>query len=191
MNNFNILKHRVKIVIAMLFALSITFLILYLRPKQNSIPVMPLALRINLTQMPDKTLQLRSLDLIEGYASDYQTDMRSNFYQMELSQGEKSLFKGKTIKSRIMIRENLLASETQAQIEEKELGEFTLYIPYYQKAEKLIFSDENGREALNINLKEKNLKEPQIGKTCGDGICTDNENLLMCYRDCRYGFQSR
>lgn len=191
MNNFNILKHRVKIVIAMLFALSVTFLILFLRPKQNSIPVMPLALRINLTQMPDKTLQLRTLDLIEGYASDYQTDMRSNFYQMELREGTKSLFKGKTIKSRITIRENLLASETQAQIEEKELGEFTLYIPYYQEAEKLIFSDENGQEVLNIDLKEKNLKEPQIRKTCGDGICTDNENLLMCYRDCRYVFQRR
>lgn len=187
MNKENILKYRLKIIIGMILAIVVTFLVLFLEPKQNDIPVMPLAVHLKLFQRPeDKTLELKDISLIEGYAPDYQTDMQANYYQIELREGNRSLFKGKTIKSHIKITENLIAGQAKSEVEESLLNDFTLDLPYYKNADALIFSDESGNEMLQVDLKKQNLTEPMITQSCGDGVCTDNENMLICYSDCSY-----
>ncbi len=186
-NMFNPLKikMRIKIFVAIIIALFISFLFLLIKPKENDIPVQPLALKLELSQQPDYSLMVKGVSIQNVYSPDYQTDIQNNFYTIEIKNKNKLLFTGKTVKKHIIINE-WLGENPRNEVREELLGDYIFYLPYYKEATELIMTDEKGREALRIDLSTQNLKAPPMRNTCGDGICSDNENLLMCYTDCKY-----
>ena len=182
---FNPLKFkiRVKIIIGIILALFISFL--FIPPKQNNIPSVPVALLLNLTQLNNNTLTLKKIEVVERYSPDYQTDLQNNYYLIQIKKNDSLLFQGKMPKKEIIIKESLMTNSSQ-QLEIKNLDDFELYLPYFENATTLLITEDSGKVALNVDLALKKLKMPELKNTCGDGICTDNENLLMCYSDCKY-----
>lgn len=177
------LKLRIKIIVAIVLALLISFL--FIKPKENDIPVLPISMKLDLQKQNNNTFSLNDVTVVTGYAPDYQNDFQSNFYKIEIKKDKKVLFTGKMFKQNIVIHE-WLYENPRATIEEIELKDFDLYLPYYKEATQLIITEDSGQEVLNVDLKSKKLIAPKLQNTCGDGICTDNENLLMCYTDCKY-----
>lgn len=177
------LQLRIKIIAAILFALFISFL--FIKPKENDIPILPIAMQIDLTQQEDNSFRLRNISVVDGYAPDYQNDFQSNYYRIELKKEDKVLYTGKMIKQHIVIHEWLKESP-HGEVTEEKLGDFSLYLPYYKDATELVITEDTGKEALKIDVTSKELVAPKLSNTCGDGVCTDNENLMMCYTDCKY-----
>ena len=155
------------------------------QPKKNDIPDLPLALEVNVTQNNDKTLTVNPLKIIEGYAPDYQLDIPQGFYRIELYQKGKRLFEGKTPSQKLILDETQLSNEShESVLKEEALGTYPLFLPYFKNADRLIIKNQDDTEVLSVELDE--LEAPPISKeACGDGICTDNENLFLCYSDCR------
>ena len=184
-NMFNPLKikTRIKIGIAIVIALLLSFL--FIKPKEKDIPVQPLALKLHVIQQPDNTFEMKDISVVNAYAPDYQTDMQDNFYKIEFTKEAQVLFTGKTVKKSITINE-WLYENPKNEVKEEDLGDVTFYLPYYKNATALTFTDDSGNEALYVDLSKRNFVEPEIPQSCGDGVCTDNENLLMCYTDCKY-----
>ncbi len=180
--------YRVKVGIALFSAILLSFLIILVwKPKQNDIPVEPYAMRLALTQADDRTLSVGTIDTLAGYAPDYQTDMQENYYQMKIMDDEKVLFTGKMPKTQIIVKEKIDGDDIHAIYEEKDWGTFDLLIPFYETATMLIFTDETGAEVLSVDLQSLSLPTPQpMKESCGDGICADDENILMCYKDCSF-----
>ncbi|QQS44694.1 hypothetical protein IPM65_03820 [Candidatus Roizmanbacteria bacterium] len=180
--------YRVKVGIALFSAILLSFFILLVwRPKQNDIPVEPYAIRLALTQAEDKTLSVGSVDTLAGYAPDYQTDMQDNYYLMKIMDRDKVLFTGKMPKSQIIVKEKIDGDDKRAIYEEKGWGTFDLLIPFYETATMLVFTDESGTEMLSLDLQRLSLPTPEPKReACGDGICADDENILMCYKDCSF-----
>lgn len=180
--------YRMKVSIALFAAIFLSFFILLIwRPKQNNIPVRPYAIRFTLTQAADKTLSVGNIDTLAGYAPDYQTDIQDNYYQMIIKDRDEILFTGKMPKTQIIVKEKLDGEDTHAIYEEKGWGTFELLIPFYETATELVFTDDAGTEMLSVDLQSLGLPTPQPLKgACGDGICADDENILMCYKDCSF-----
>lgn len=183
MFNLKKLSFKLKIILALIFALFIAYL--FVEPKKNDIPVLPVALQLNLSKEND-SLILTDSEIVEGYAPDYQTDIENNYYKIEILKGTNVLFTGKTITNSITIRNS---ESRQDNVISEPLTEFTLDLPYYKNADQVIITNDKGEKMININLSELNLGMPETTrKTCGDGICSDNENILMCHADCLKGF---
>lgn len=182
---FNPLKTslRLKIIAGIILALLVSFF--FIQPKQNDIPTTPLILEVKINQSPNNVLTMKDISIINGYASDYQTDLQRNFYSIELFNGKKKLFTGKTMKKELIINE-WLYENPKSEVSEQNLGDFMLDLPYYKEATKLVITEDNGKEVLSEDLTSQNLSEPKLQNSCGDGVCTDNENLLMCYSDCKH-----
>lgn len=177
------LQLRIKIIAAIILALVMSFL--FIKPKENNIPILPISLQLDLTQQADNSFHLKNISVVTGYAPDYQNDFQSNYYKIEMKKEGKVLFTGKMIKQNIVIHE-WLKENPRADVKEERLGDFSLYLPYYKNATQLIITEDTGKEALHVDLTSQKLVAPEMPNTCGDGICTDNENLLMCYTDCKY-----
>lgn len=182
---FNPLKLtlRIKIIAAIILALLLSFL--FIKPKENDIPVIPIALRLELTQLQDNSLELRNIAIADLYSPDYQTDLQSDYYQFTIKKGNNTLFTGKMPKKTVIIHE-WIGENPRNDIEEQALGDFVLLLPYYEEATNIDFVDDAGNNVLSVDLTSKNLVKPKYKNTCEDGVCTDNENLLMCYSDCKY-----
>lgn len=178
------LKLRIKILVAIIIALLLSFL--FIKPKENDIPVVPIGFKLELSQLSNRALELNNIAITNGYAPDYQTDLQHNYYLIQFKKGKEVLFTGKAPSQKIWIMENRDPDELYHKIETNELGNFTLFLPYYKNASHLIITKDTGEEVLNIDLAAHNLIEPEMPKTCGDGVCSDNENIMMCYTDCKY-----
>lgn len=180
--------YRTKVAIALFSAILLSFFVISIRkPKQNDIPVRPYAIRLSLTQAEDKTLSFGSATTLAGYSPDYQTDMQENYYRMQILDQGKVLFTGKMPKTQIIVKEKIDGEDHNVTYEEKGWGTFDLLVPFYETATMLIFTDEKGTEILSVDLQRIELPTPQpSGKACGDGICADDENILMCYKDCSF-----
>lgn len=176
------LKLRIKIIVAIIIALLVSFL--YIKPKENDIPILPISMKLDLQKQNNNSFALKNIAVVTGYAPDYQNDFQSNFYKIEIKKDKKILFTGKMFKQHIVIHE-WLYENPRADIEETELKDIELYLPYYKDATELIITEDSGTEVLTVDLKSKKLIAPKLQNTCGDGVCTDNENLLMCYTDCK------
>jgi len=181
-------KYRTKVAIALFSAIVLSFFIISIRkPKQNDIPVQPYAVRLALTQAEDKTLTVGSIDTLAGYSPDYQTDIQENYYQMKIMNKDKVLFTGKIPKTQIIVKEKIDGEDKYAIYEEKGWGTFDLLVPFYETATQLVFTDDTGAEMLSIDLQSLALPTPRPMKgACGDGICADDENILICYKDCSF-----
>jgi hypothetical protein len=71
------------------------------------------------------------------------------------------------------------------------LNDFELNLPYYKDATELVIQDEEGNVALSLDLTTINVKQPEAAiETCGDGICSDHENIFMCRDDCSYSLRN-
>lgn len=185
-SNIQKINFTIKIFLAILLALGITFMVgLLNKPKVNNIPILPQSIEVKLLQNSDFTLQLQSIDLSDKYPSDYQSGLTNNFYSIYLKTDQKVIFSGKIPKSYIIYEDDFRAATQEGKVEEKTLDNFTMYIPYYKEATEFIMVDDKGNQALDVDLTKQNLKLPQsVRRTCGDGICSDDENIISCYKDC-------
>lgn len=178
---------KFKIILSIIFAVFLSyFLSVMFQPKLNkTIPVQPISLKVDLIQNSDNSLTTKSISIEQDYAQDYQTDFESNYYEIKIKKGNEVLFTGKTVKSYVIIKENFGNEGIEGESDEKPLENFTLYLPYYSDATEVIITDDTGTETLHENLSTFKLIAPnKMKESCGDGICSDNENLLMCYSDC-------
>jgi hypothetical protein len=172
-----------KIGLALIFALLVA--LLFVAPKKNDIPVLPVALELHLSKKNESLILIDS-KITEGYPPDYQTDIENNYYKIQILKNDEVLFTGKTITDSITIRES---ESPENNMVSEPLTDFTLDLPYYKNADQVIITNDKGKKMISINLSELNLAMPATTrKTCGDGICSDNENILMCHTDCLKGF---
>ncbi|KKQ36447.1 MAG: hypothetical protein US54_C0067G0003 [Candidatus Roizmanbacteria bacterium GW2011_GWA2_37_7] len=182
---------------ALFISLGIVFLLVktsVVSDKKNDIPVYPLAYKLALVQSQDRSLAFRSIQVIEGYAPDYLAELPKDYYRIEILNGERTLYKGKIPSVITTIEENFSPDDETAveQVTKTEnRGEFDMVLPYYEKATKIRFSDEEGREVLVVNVNSFSLEKPQTKTNyCNDGICADNENIFTCYPDCSQKLRS-
>ncbi len=184
-NMFNPLKLqlRIKIIGAIIIALLFSFI--FIKPKENDIPVQPISYTMQLHQNSDNAVTVKDLSIQNSYSPDYQTDLIDNYYLIQIKDKDKVLFTGKTVKRKRLVEE-WLYDNPRNEIREEHLNDFILSLPYFKNATSITLTDDAGQEALYIDLTTQNLSMPNIQNSCGDGICTDNENLLMCYTDCKY-----
>ena len=184
-------KSRLKIYLGIALALVVSvFLSPLVQPiKQNKhIPTKPLSLIVSLTQKSSGQLRMTSVAIREHYPSDYQSKFNSNYYTITLTDGGKTLFTGQTVRSYVLISEEL--DETpEGEISEIPLGDFELNLPFYKNATTLILTEDTGTEALRVDLKQYKLTLPDSKNHCGDGVCADNENVLWCSIDCKTVFE--
>lgn len=182
-------KTRLKLYIAIILAVLASGLLgPFIRPAKHNkhIPVEPIALNIALFQN-EAMLGLKSVSLVNTYPSDYQSEFASNYYLITILNGDKTLFTGKTIRSYIIISDDFSGDEATGAISEVGLGDFELNLPYYKDATMVVIADETGRQVLDINLTDYLLSPPSTAtRSCGDGVCADGENLLMCAADCSF-----
>lgn len=60
-------------------------------------------------------------------------------------------------------------------------SEINLKLPYYENAKEIVIYDINNKEKLRIDVS-------MYSKTkCGDGICSNSENYVICNKDCESG----
>lgn len=184
----NTFKERLRFYIGILLALVFSvFLSPFVQPNKHNktIPVAPVSLNISLYQGTG-ILGVQSVGLANSYPSDYQSDFDSNYYLITIKNGEKILFTGKTIRSYVIVSEDFSETDIRGETIQKPLGDFALHLPYYEDATAIDITDENGQKALVIDLTKYPLTPLTVQQACGDGICADNESLLMCFSDCSY-----
>ncbi len=180
---------RIKLYISLLLALvvSVFFSPIVQPVKQNKhIPTQPVSMNLSLFQNKDGIVRMKSIALREHYPSDYQSKYNSNYYTITLKQGKRTVFTGQIVRSYMIISENM-NEMPEGESSEIPLGDFELNLPYYKDATTLILVDDTGQEVLTVDLTQYPLTLPQTDKAyCGDGICADNEGLLMCFSDCSF-----
>ena len=88
-------------------------------------------------------------------------------------------------RKKIIIEERFSVNGSEELHNQREelFGKFTLNLPYYEDAATIVFTHEGGTEVLKISLDKYTFAKPEIRNTCGDGVCSDKENLIMCYKD--------
>ncbi len=168
------------LIISILLAGSLSVLI---KPKEKPIPVLPFSLVLELSQADDFSLQLKSASLQPGYAPDYQSLISGDFYLIRILKGSRILFEGRIAKRNFVVQEDL--AEVEKTVYQKEmLGEFSLPLPFFEKADWIVFLNEQKEEILRVDLASLDLEKPAVS-ACGDGICSDDEGFLKCFSDCR------
>jgi len=150
-------------------------------------PIYHQALEVRLNQVQENVLQLTSMQIIDTYPSDNKfTHSFKNYYLLQMQDAKnKVLFETVTAKSEILsfFTDPRYPQRPPLVILKKELN---LFLPVYQKAVKLLVSNESGQEIMNINLKgiikqkSSNIKQ----RLCGNGICDQSENFINCFTDC-------
>lgn len=180
-------RHKIFLGIVLALILSVVLRPFVQPPKQNKhIPTNPVAMNILLFQASSGVLRMKSIALRGQYPSDYQSEFDSNYYTITLMKGDKTLFTGKTVRSYTIISEEFDGTP-HGETSEIPLGDFELNLPYYKDATTLVMTEDTGREVLHVDLTQYPLTPLPVSKQyCGDGICADNENLLMCFSDCSY-----
>ena len=114
---------------------------------------------------------------------------------MEGESGDKVFFSGKVAKNKVSFPPYEILSEneepTSSDITLAPLSEITLFLPYFTRAKKIVFFDEKNVEKLKVDLDEITLPKDYTKRLCGNGICDFNENVLVCYKDCRFRLRLR
>lgn len=63
---------------------------------------------------------------------------------------------------------------------EKEAGQFSMQMPYYETGSQINLYDSNDKMVLSVDISD-------YAKLCGDNVCEENENAGTCPSDCRSG----
>ena len=78
----------------------------------------------------------------------------------------------------------LESEQAPADLSVDPLSEIVLFLPYYPRAKKIVFYDENNLEKLQVDHTKVTLPKDYSKKLCGNGICDFSENTIFCYNDC-------
>lgn len=213
---FKKLPLRIFTLIGILMALGASYVIVFIwQFPQNNIPSGPASLVISINQKSPEILDLDSIKVTNNYPQDYQLDLKSNYYVIQLKKGSEILFTGKTVKSYEVVNEEFFGPTIAPKITESQvnnagvfrienlseglskdettflpLKNFQLNLPYYSQATTLSILDEKGVQLLSIELSKYNLEAPIVKtKTCGNGVCTSGENIINCVQDCSYNLK--
>ncbi len=183
------LPPRIKIIAAIGVSILLTlgFYLLF-NQKKTSNPVQLLSYVLQLEQTNNFELSLENISIKQEYAPDYQTSIPEHYYAISIRQGDRELFRGRTVKQYTVIKEKMFIDTGSVESDKQmlPLGKFTLRLPWFQQADNIVFYDESGEVKLQVDLKAYNLEIPPIEPSCGDGICSDDENILMCHKDCSF-----
>src|SRR3989338_6689059 len=186
----NFIMTKFRIILIILGALVVlTLPVVYFLSQSRNIPVSHAAVRLILGQTPDYRLSLRTLAVENAYSSEYQLAIPTGHYNVKIM-GETGavFFSGKISKNLVRYP----ADEIDVKGERaprpdllvEPLGEIVLLLPYYPRAKKIVFFDENNVEKMQVDLTKVTLPKDYSKKLCGNGICDSNENILFCYKDC-------
>lgn len=182
-------KFKLGLIILGCFVL-LTLPIIYFASQSRNVPVSRAAIKVVLGQTQEYKLTLKTLAVENAYFSNYQLEIPHGYYNLKIvGHGDVVFFSGKVSKNLVRYPPDELEVEngqaTPPYLSVEPLSEIVLFLPYYPRAKKIVFFDENNVEKLQIDLTKITLPKDYSKKLCGNGICDFNENLLFCYEDCR------
>lgn len=168
----------------------LTLPIIYFASQSINNPVSHAAVKVVLGQTTDYRLLLKTLAVENAYSSNYQLEIPHGHYNLKiLGEADVVLFSGKVSKDLVRYPPDEIGVESEQTappvLLAEPLNEIVLFLPYYPRAKKIVFFDENNLQKLQIELKKIKLPKDYSKKLCGNGICDFNENLLLCYKDCQ------
>lgn len=135
---------------------------------------------VSFNQVQENTLVLNSAEVRSIYPEPEDTIIHDVYYTLSVKDGsDKTLFSTQKPKYLTDLHEGPVRIGLRDRI--------TAYLPYYDDAQSVIVTDENGAEIVRVNLKEQSLAEPAISQNlCGNSYCdiANGEDAESCRADC-------
>ena len=155
--------------------------------NKNDKPEYHRSIKVLIKQISENNLNLEELKVEPIYSSKSNLNSQlEKYYHVKLvTIKNKVLYNTKVPKQYLVSRFTYPEYEQTAPISVQNT-DISLYLPVYQKADKIVIEDELGNTIMSINLKNINQQKSEVQENlCGNGICDKNESRFTCGLDCQ------
>lgn len=153
--------------------------------KNSTKPEYHRSVKVLIKQISENNLNLEELKVEPIYSSaSFNNSQLKKYYQVKLlTKNQKLLYTTQVPKQYLVSRFTYPEYEPALPIV-KNNTDISLYLPFYNQAEKIVIEDELGNTIMSINLKNLDIPSFNQENLCGNGICDKTESRFTCGLDC-------